>query len=189
MFFWVNAVQRSTRGAERCTAPSSTCEVQTPELAACQSAPAQAVRPAWARLAWARRPRRQSPLPWPSPTGSTGAGSGSMCLANNAPATCSPLASFNGLAEFGVVLGAQLAPTSRPHLVGVAEVLHCAGCPFGRRLAPPCFVHGQAVEGAIENGAGKSGARLPLDAALGRRPRRRAAGTTCCVAGGKHSTT
>ena len=41
-----------------------------------------------------------------------------------------------------------------------------ASCPFGRRLAPPCFVHGQAFEGAIEDGAGKSGARLRLDAAL-----------------------
>ena len=33
-----------------------------PERVACQSAPAQA-----ARLAWARRPRRLTPLPWPSP--------------------------------------------------------------------------------------------------------------------------
>ena len=38
--------------------------------------------------------------------------------------------------------------------------------PVGRRLAPPCFVHGQAFEGVIEDGAGKSGARLRLDAAL-----------------------
>ena len=30
-------------------------------------------------MAWARRPRRLTPLPWPSPR-SSGAGSGSMCL-------------------------------------------------------------------------------------------------------------
>ena len=40
------------------------------------------------------------------------------------------------------------------------------GCPFGRRLAPPCLVQCQAVEGAIKDGAGKSGARLRLDEAL-----------------------
>ena len=57
-------VRRRTRGAERCSAPNWSWEVQTPELAACQSTPAQA-----ARLAWARRPRRMSPLPWPSPRG------------------------------------------------------------------------------------------------------------------------
>ena len=48
----------------------------------------------------------------------------------------------------------------------IAEVRDCASRPFGRRLAPPCFVHGQAFEGAVEDGAGKSGARLRLDAAL-----------------------
>ena len=73
---------------------------------------------------------------------------------------------FDCIAENAVAVGAQATPTSRPHLVGVAEVRDCARCPFGRRLAPPCFVHGQAIEGAIENGAGKSGARLRLDAAL-----------------------
>ena len=73
---------------------------------------------------------------------------------------------FDRIAENAVAVSAQATPTSRPHLVGVQEVLHCAGCPFGRRLAPPCFVHGQAIEGAIEDGAGKRGARLRLDAAL-----------------------
>ena len=66
-------VQRRTRGAERCSAPNSTSEVQTPELAACQSAPAQA-----ARLAWTRRLRHLSPLPWPIP----------RCLRERAPARC-----------------------------------------------------------------------------------------------------
>ena len=45
-------------------APSWTSGVRTPEVAACQSSQAQA-----ARLAWARRPRRLTPLPWPSPRG------------------------------------------------------------------------------------------------------------------------
>ena len=73
---------------------------------------------------------------------------------------------FDCIAESAVAVGAQATPTSRPHLVGVAEVLHCAGCPFSRRLAPPCFIHGQAVEGVVKDGAGKRGARLRLDAAL-----------------------
>ena len=71
----------------------------------------------------------------------------------------------DGLAELGVAACAQAMPSSCPRLVLVAEVRDCASCPFGRRLAPPCFVHCQAFEGAIEDGAGKSGARLRLDAA------------------------
>ena len=73
---------------------------------------------------------------------------------------------FDCIPESAVAVGAQATPTSRPHLVGVAEVRDCARCPFSRRLAPPWLVHGQAFEGAIEDGAGKSGARLRLDAAL-----------------------
>ena len=57
-------------------------------------------------------------------------------------------------------------PSSCPRVVLLAQVHGCTRCPFGRRLAPPCFVHGQAFEGAIEDGAGKRGARLRLDAAL-----------------------
>ena len=57
----------------RRSTPSSTSEVQTAELAACQSAPAHA-----ARLAWARRPRRLTPLPWPCP----------QDLLERAPARC-----------------------------------------------------------------------------------------------------
>ena len=53
-----------------------------------------------------------------------------------------------------------------PRLVLVGEVRDCARCPFGRRLSSPCLVHHDAVERAIEDGAGKSGARLRLDAAL-----------------------
>ena len=48
--------QSHTRAAERCSAPGSTCEVRMPERVACQSG-----------LAWARRPRRLTPFPWPSP--------------------------------------------------------------------------------------------------------------------------
>ena len=73
---------------------------------------------------------------------------------------------FDGFSEVGIAVGAQATPTSRPRLVLLAKVRDCARCPLGRRLAPPCFVHGQAFEGAIEDGAGKSGARLRLDAAL-----------------------
>ena len=62
---------------------------------------------------------------------------------------------FGGLAKFCVGAGAQ-ATLGRD----------CASRPFGRRLAWPCLVHGQAFEGAVEDGAGKSGARLRLDAAL-----------------------
>ena len=51
-------------------------------------------------------------------------------------------------------------------LVLVTEVFDCASCPFGRRLAPPCFVHDQVVQRPVEEGARKSGARLRLDAAL-----------------------
>ena len=50
--------QSHTRAAERCSAPGSTCEVRMPERVACQSA-----------LAWARRPRRLTPLPWPAEDG------------------------------------------------------------------------------------------------------------------------
>ena len=72
----------------------------------------------------------------------------------------------DGSFEVGIAVGTQWTPPSCPSLVLVAEVRDCASCPFGRRLAPPCLVHGQAFEGAIEDGAGKSGARLRLDAAL-----------------------
>ena len=66
----------------------------------------------------------------------------------------------------GIAVGPQWTPPSCPSLVLVAEVRDCASFPFGRRPAPPCFVHGQAFEGAAEDGAGKSGVRLRLDAAL-----------------------
>ena len=72
----------------------------------------------------------------------------------------------DGFFEVGIAVGTQATPPSRPHLVFVAEVRDCASRPLGRRLAPPCFVHGQAFEGAVEDGAGKRGARLRLDAAL-----------------------
>ena len=72
----------------------------------------------------------------------------------------------HGIAEIVAAVGAKATPTSRPRLVFVAQVRDCASRLFCRRLASPCFVHGQAFEGAIEHRAGKSGARLRLDAAL-----------------------
>ena len=72
----------------------------------------------------------------------------------------------DGSFELVVAMCSQATPSCRPRQVLLAEVRDCARCPFGRRLAPPCLVHGQAVEGAIEDGAGKRGARLRLDAAL-----------------------
>ena len=125
-------VWRRTPGAVSCSAPNWSWEVQTPELAACQSAPAQA-----ARLAWARRPRRLSPLPWPSPLG----------LRERAPARCAwrkahhgrgaPAASADGFFEVGIAVGTQATPPSCPSLALVQEVSDCARCPLGRRLAPP----------------------------------------------------
>ena len=49
-------------------------------------------------------------------TESLGVGSGSICLAKNAPVACSSLGFFNSLAEFGIALCAQLTPSrcSRP---------------------------------------------------------------------------
>ena len=72
----------------------------------------------------------------------------------------------DGSFELVVAVCSQATPSCRPRQVLLAEVRDCARCPFGRRLAPPCLVHGQPVEGAIEDGAGKRGARLGLDAAL-----------------------
>ena len=46
----------------------------------------------------------------------------------------------HSLAELAVTVCAQATPTSRPHLVFVAEVRDCASCPFCLRLAAamPC---------------------------------------------------
>ena len=97
-------------------------------------------------------------------------------LRERAPARCAwrrahrgrgvPRGFRHSIAEIAVAVGTQATPTSRPTPGFVAEVRDCASRPFGRRLAPPCFVHGQAFEGGVEDGAGKSGARLRLDAAL-----------------------
>ena len=72
----------------------------------------------------------------------------------------------HSIAETVVALCAQATPSRAPDLVLAQEVCDCARCPLGRRLAPPCFVHGQAFEGVVKDGAGKRGARLPFDAAL-----------------------
>ena len=124
-----------------------------PDLVACQSVQRQVGRVVFASAT-------------AHSTRSSGAGSGSICLANKSPVECSPLAFSHSLAEFVVGVGAPATPTSRPHLAHVAEVRECASRPFGRILAPPCLVHGQAFERAVNDGAGKSGARVRLDAAL-----------------------
>ena len=80
-------------------------------------------------------------------TGSSGAGSGTMCLEKSSSWAWSAAASATASRNSALLRG-------------------CTRCPFGRRLAPPCFVHGQAFEGAVDDGAGKRGACLSLDAAL-----------------------
>ena len=88
-----------------------------------------------------------------------------MCFANNSPVWFSSLA-------FSTASRKSSSPSARKRRQPVAHTWFLsqrsvtAICPFGRRLAPPCLVQCQAVEGAVEDGAGKSGARLRLDAAL-----------------------
>ena len=116
-------------------------------LAACQSAPAQAARLAPVhRVFW-------SGLRLDVPGEEIVAGMECRSL-------------LGGFFKVGIAVGTQATPSSRPRPFLVAEVRDCAKCSVGRRLAPPCLVHGQVVEGAVEDGAGKSGARLRLDAAL-----------------------
>ena len=69
----------------------------------------------------------------------------------------------DGSFELVVAVRSQATPASRPRPVHLTKVRDCASCPLGRRLAPPCLVHGQAF---VKDRAGKRGARLPLDAAL-----------------------
>ena len=89
-----------------------------------------------------------------------------MCFANKSPVACSSLAFSTASRQFVVAVGTQAMPSSCPHLVLLARVRDCASCPFGRRLSSPCLVHDHVVERAVEDGAGKSGARLRPDAAL-----------------------
>ena len=123
-----------------------------PELAACQSAQVQAVL---ARQAWARRLRRlfrHGPFHGLF-------GSALLGLFHEQVASGVQLVGlFNGLAEIVVAACTKLTPSGAPDPVFVAQVRE--------RLAPPCFVHDHVVERAVEDGAGKSGARLRLDAAL-----------------------
>ena len=91
MFFFARLIvdQSHTRAAERCSASGKTSEVRMPERVACQSAPAQA-----ARLAWARRPRLRRRSLLPSPIGGpSSAGSGVMCLAKRSSREWSAAAS------------------------------------------------------------------------------------------------
>ena len=71
----LSVVQRLTRGAERCSAPSSTSEVRMPELAACQSAPAQATPSGTGASSSSSDASAMA-----HSTESSGAGSSSVCL-------------------------------------------------------------------------------------------------------------
>ena len=96
-------------------------------------------------------------------TGSSGAGSGSMCLEKSSSWAWSAAASSTASLKWASLWGRNgRHPVVQALLSSLRD---CASCPFGRRLAPPCFVHGQAFEGAVDDGAGKRGARLHLDAA------------------------
>ena len=98
-------------------------------------------------------------------TGSLGAGSGSICFANKSPVACSSF-DFSTASRQSSSLSAQATPPGCPRRVLLAQVRDCARCPFGRRLAPPCFVHDHVVEFTVEERAGQRRGRLRLDAAL-----------------------
>ena len=103
-----------------------------------------------ARLAWARRLRRLTPLPWPI-------SQGLREPANNCASGVQLVANFSTASRnSSSLLGGRATPTSRPRLVFVAEVRCCASYPFGRRLSSPSSVHDHVVERAVEDGAGKS---------------------------------
>ena len=96
-------------------------------------------------------------------TGSSGAGSGSMCLQKSSSRARSAADSSTASLKWASLWARN---GRHPVVQALFSSQRSASCPFGRRLAPPCFVHGQAFQGAIEDGAGKGGARLRLDAAL-----------------------
>ena len=98
--------------------------------------------------------------------GSSGSGSSTMCLAKSSSWAWSAAASSTASRKAPSLWARKRCqPVDHTWLASQRSV-HCAGCPFCRRLAPPRLVHGQACEGVVKDGAGKSGARLRLDAAL-----------------------
>ena len=129
-----------------------------PELVACQSAPAQAVR-----LAWARRLRRLTPLPWPIPPGLR-----ERALARSVSRTSRQWRAARWFYEWtrGIRRCSVRAIDAIPCSRSCSRRRDCASCPFGRRLSSPCLVHDHVVERAVEDRAGKSGGRLRLDATL-----------------------
>ena len=99
-------------------------------------------------------------------TRSSGAGSSSMCLEKSSSRAWSAAASSTA----SLVWASLWARKRRQPVVHTwflsqrsvtARAVHSA-----EWLGPPRFVHDQAFEGASEDGTGKSGARLRLDAAL-----------------------
>ena len=146
-----NAVQRRAPGAVRCTAPSWTSEVRTPELAASQSAQVSAVL---ARQAWARRLRRQTLPLWRDVLGEE------FIAAMECRGLC------HGIANIVVAVGTQWTPPSCSGVVLVAEVRDSVRCPVCRRLAKLCFFHYDVVESAVEDRASLRRRRLRMGAAL-----------------------
>ena len=157
-FGGVNAVWHHIPGAVRCTAPSRTSGVRM--LRSWWQAPAPVTR-----LAWARRLRRLTPLPWPIRRGLR-----ERALARSVSRTCARrgvqlVGLFNGLAEFGrrsvraIDANRRAAPGFWP--AGTARAALSAD--DWRRHA--LFTAKPSNEPSSA-GAGKSGARLRLDAPL-----------------------
>ena len=91
-------------------------------------------------------------------TGSSGASSGSICLATRSPLACSLLA-FPTASRKSSSLHAH-EPPSCPSLVLVAEVRDCPR----HADSAPCFVHDHVIEGAVEDRASQRPGRLRLGA-------------------------
>ena len=160
-FGCVNAVQRRIPGAVRCTPPSWASEVRMSQLVARQSAPARVVR-----LAWARRLRRLTPLPWPSPRG----------LPERAPARflsrttrqwCAARWPFSTASRNSASVWARKRrqPVVHTWFMSQGSVTARAAHSAEDRRRHALFMAKPWNEPS-RTGAGKSGARLRLDAAL-----------------------
>ena len=171
-------VRRRTRGAERCSAPGWTCEAQMPELAACQSAPAQAARLGASSSSSDASAMAQS-------TGSSGAGSGSMCLEKSSSREWSAAASVTASRNSALVPARK-----RCH-----PVVHAWS--FSQRSVTARDAHSAEdwrrhalfMAKPSKEPSMTERASVPLACAwmqllkLRKTPRRRAASTTCCAAG------
>ena len=93
------------------------------------------------------------------------ASSGVMCLAKSSSRAWSTAASVTTSRKSSSLCARKRRQPVIHAKFFVVEVRDCARRPFGRRLSPPCPVHHDVVERAVDDGAGESGARLRLDAA------------------------